>query len=94
MKIYDVIKRPIVTEKTAFQRDANSTYVFEVSLDADKPLIKDSVEKLFEVKVGDVRTVIMPGKYKRFGKHSGKTKRWKKAYVTLKEGNIELFEGV
>lgn len=94
MTIYDVIKKPIVTEKTAFQKEGANTYVFQVANEAQKPLIKESVEKLFKVKVSDVRTTIIPGKYKRFGKSTGRTKRWKKAYVTLSEGNIEFFEGV
>jgi large subunit ribosomal protein L23 len=95
MTIYDVIKKPIVTEKSNLIKEfsANS-YVFEVDRKADKPMIKKSVEKLFSVKVKSVKTLIMPSKRKRFGKEMGKTMRWKKAVVTLIEGKIELFEGV
>ncbi|MCP5463674.1 MAG: 50S ribosomal protein L23 [Deltaproteobacteria bacterium] len=94
MTIYDVIKKPLVTEKSNVLKEANGTYVFEVNAAADKPLIKKSVEELFGVKVKSVQTSIQPGKYKRFGKAAGKTKAVKKAMVTLSEGKIELFEGV
>lgn len=94
MTIYDVIKKPIVTEKGARQKEISNTYVFEVALLADKEIIKESVEKLFKVKVSAVRTAVMPGKDKKFGSSTGRTRRWKKAYVTVKEGNIEFFEGV
>lgn len=93
MSIYEIIKKPIVTEKSSLLKEAN-TYVFEVQTSADKPTIKDSVEKLFNVKVGSVRTLIQRGKLKRFGKGMGRTKAVKKAIVTLTEGKIELFEGV
>lgn len=94
MTIYDVIKKPIVTEKGSRQKELANTYVFEVALAADKALIQKSVEALFKVKVSGVRTNVTPGKDKKFGKATGRTRRWKKAYVTLKEGNIEFFEGV
>lgn len=94
MTIYDVIKSPLVTEKSTFLKETANTYVFKVCAQADKPLIKKSIEQLFDVKVGSVRTAIMPGKFKRFGRDFGKSKRWKKAIVTLTEGKIELFEGV
>lgn len=94
MTIYDVIKKPIITEKGSRQKDLANTYVFEVDLFADKILIQQSVEKLYKVKVSSVRTSITPGKDKKFGRHSGRTRRWKKAYIKLKEGNIEFFEGV
>ncbi len=94
MTIYDVIKKPIVTEKGSRQKEISNTFVFEVALLADKAIIQESVEKLFKVKVSAVRTAVMPGKDKKFGKNTGRTRRWKKAYVTVKEGNIEFFEGV
>lgn len=94
MKIFDVIKKPLVTEKSTFLKDTQNTYVFAVDLRATKPMIKKSVEQLFKVKVNSVRTVVNTGKYKRFGKTTGKTKGWKKAVVALKEGQIQLFEGV
>ncbi len=94
MSIYEIIKKPIVTEKSSLLKEQANTYVFEVQTSADKPTIKDSIEKLFNVKVGSVRTLIQRGKIKRFGKGMGRTKAVKKAIVTLTEGKIELFEGV
>ena len=95
MNMYDVIKRPIVTEKSNLLKEANATYVFEVCKKADKDAIKNCVEKLFNVKVKGVRTVNQHGKVKRFGSRSmGRTSSFKKAYVTLTEGKIDLFEGV
>lgn len=84
--IYDVIKRPIITEKATQLRTEKNTIVLEVAKQATKKEIKDAVEKLFKVKVVDVRTAIIPGKWKRVGRSMGKTSSWKKAYVTLKEG--------
>ena len=92
--IYNVIKKPLVTEKSARLKEVGNAYVFRVDLQADKPLIKRSVEELFGVKVQTVRTSIVPGKVKRYGKGYGKTMRWKRAVVTLKEGQIQIFEGV
>lgn len=94
MSIYDVIKKPLVTEKGAQLKEQLNTYVFQVDLRADKTLVKRSVETLFGVKVKNVRTTVMPGKFKKFGSAQGKTMRWKKAVVKLKEGQIQLFEGV
>jgi len=94
MNIYDVIKRPVVTEKSSLLREQNNSYVFEVNKKADKIIIKKSVEELFKVKVKSVNTLIQRGKRKRFGKNIGLSKSWKKAIVTLAEGKIELFEGV
>lgn len=84
--IYDVIKRPIITEKTNTLKENQTTVVFEVAKQATKNEIKDAVEKLFKVKVVDVKTAILPGKWKRIGRSFGRTSSWKKAYVTLKEG--------
>ncbi len=94
MKIYDVIKKPIVTEKSSLLKETSETYVFKVDKKATKDLIKRSVEEAFKVKVKDVRTLIQRGKLKRYGKGHGLTKSWKKAIVTLQEGKIEIFEGV
>lgn len=93
MNVHDVIKRPIVTEKTSLLKE-NNAYVFAVDRRADKSVIKKSVETLFNVRVKSVRTLIQRGKHKRFGKGTGLTRSWKKAVVTLREGKIELFEGV
>lgn len=94
MTIYEVIKTPLVTEKSTLLKESGNTYLFEVDLRADKPLIRRSVEELFKVKVKGIRTSIVPGKVKRFGQAHGRTKPWKKAIVTLSSGKIELFEGV
>jgi large subunit ribosomal protein L23 len=82
-----VIKKPVVTEKSMANQQ-KSVYTFIVSPDATKPEVKQSVEKAFNVKVEEVRTVKVKGKYKRMKNQllQGKRKDWKKAYVTLKEG--------
>ena len=82
-----VIKKPVVTEKSMANQQ-KSVYTFIVAPDATKPEVKHSVEKAFNVKVADVRTVKVKGKYKRMKNQllQGKRKDWKKAYVTLKEG--------
>jgi large subunit ribosomal protein L23 len=83
---YDVIRKPIITEKATMASQANAV-VFEVSIDANKPQIKDAVESLFNVKVKAVNTTITKGKAKRFKGMLGRRKDVKKAYVTLEEGN-------
>ncbi len=93
MIIYDVIKKPLVTEKTATEKDAHNVVAFVVDKDANKIEIKQTVEKLFKVEVTGVKTINVAGKVKRVGKNLGKRSNWKKAYVTLKEGsNIDFFE--
>ena len=93
MIIYDVIKKPLITEKTTVEKDARNVVVFVVHRDANKIEIKDSVEKLFKVEVDAVKTANVAGKVKRVGKNIGKRPNWKKAYVSLKEGsNIDFFE--
>jgi len=93
MIIYDVIKKPLVTEKTATEKDARNIVAFVVNKDANKIEIKQSVERLFKVEVTAVKTINVAGKVKRVGKNLGKRSNWKKAYVTLKEGsNIDFFE--
>lgn len=94
MNIYDVIKKPLVTEKSSVQKEALNTYAFEVNKDATKADVKGAVEGLFDVKVRSVNTLIQRGKIRRFGKGMGRTKAWKKAVVTLADGKIELFDGV
>jgi len=89
LKYYDIIKRPVLTEKSSAFGDAekeNSVYLFEVALKADKGTIKKAIEVLFDVKVKTVNTVIMRGKTKRVGKNVGKKSNWKKAYITLQKG--------
>jgi len=90
----DVIKRPLVTEKSTRQLEENK-YAFMVDVRATKTEIKEAVEKIFKVKVKEVNTLRVPGKTKRMGRFEGKTPEWKKAVVTLEKDNkIPLFEGV
>ena len=84
MNIYEVIKRPIVTEKGVSKKDNERTLCFQVAPDANKTMVKAAVEQLFKVKVADVRTVNNVGKLRRRGKFSGYRSDWKKAYVRLK----------
>lgn len=94
MKLHDVIKRPIVTEKASRGKELGQ-YVFAVDLKASKIDVKRAVETLFKVKVDAVQTLRVHGRMKRVGKSQTMTSDWKKAVVTLKQGNsIELFEGV
>jgi large subunit ribosomal protein L23 len=86
LTMYDVIKRPLVTEKGVTKKDAERTLTFEVHLDATKVQVKQAVEKLFNVKVEDVRTARFDGKLRRRGRFSGYRSDWKKAYVRLREG--------
>ena len=93
MNIYSVIKKPHVTEKTSLGSDTSNTVALVVDKAANKIEIKQAVENLFKVKVADVRTVTVAGKVKRSGKTYGKRSNWKKAYVTLHEGqSIDFFE--
>jgi large subunit ribosomal protein L23 len=90
-----VIKRPLITEKGTRIKDEQNKYLFEVDTNANKLMIKQAVEKLFDVKVIKVNVMNVHGKEKRMGRFSGRRPDWKKAIVTLKEGDqIELFEGV
>ena len=84
--IYDVIKRPIITEKGLTLKEQDRTLCFEVSDNASKTQIQEAVERIFKVKVKQVRTMTVPGKERRRGKYSGYRADWKKAYVTLREG--------
>lgn len=95
MKLTDVIRRPIITEKTTVLREDGRTLVFEVAPDATKVDIRHAVEKLLGSKVDTVRTAIAHGKIKRQGRFSGQRSDWKKAYVKLREGQKipEFLEG-
>ena len=86
LTIYDVIKKPIVTEKAMDVKESLNQVIFAVDTRANKYQIKEAVEKLLEVKVKDVRTMNYKGKVKRFGRTVGKRKDWKKAIVVLEEG--------
>ena len=96
IQFYDIIKKPMMTEKASMYEESGSTvYLFEVALKANKDLIKQAVEALFEVKVKAVNTIIVRGKSKRVGKVLGKRSNWKKAYVTLQEGDsINFVDGM
>ncbi len=86
MKLTDIIRRPLITEKTTLLREAGRTVVFEVAAAATKVDIKRAVEKLLGTKVEGVRTSISHGKFKRQGRFIGQRSDWKKAYVKLREG--------
>jgi len=86
MNVYEVIRRPLVTEKGVEQKDNERTLCFEVALDANKTQVKSAVEKLFKVKVEEVRTASFEGKLRRRGRFAGYRPDWKKAYVRLKKG--------
>jgi large subunit ribosomal protein L23 len=93
MKTTDILKRPIaLTEKASRLREANQV-VFEVARDANKIQIKDAVQKLFNVSVTNVNTLVMRGKDRRMGRGYGKMQNWKKAIVTLKDGETIDFFG-
>jgi len=93
--VHDVIIRPVVTEKSTDQLEKNSAYTFVVANEANKIEIAKAVEELFNVKVREVRTMRYMGKQRRIGKFVGRRSSWKKAVVTLREGEtIEIFEGV
>jgi large subunit ribosomal protein L23 len=95
MKLTEVIRRPLVTEKTTIAREQAPIVAFEVAMDATKVDVKRAVQALFGAKVRSVRTEIMHGKFKRQGRFAGQRSDWKKAWVRLKEGEKvpELFEG-
>jgi large subunit ribosomal protein L23 len=92
--LYDVIRRPLITEKATAQKETQRALCFEVHRDATKPEIKKAVEALFSVKVKGVRVANVHGKVKRQGRFVGRRPDWKKAWVVLKEGEkmIEFFE--
>ncbi len=91
--IYEVIRRPIISEKSTALAELGNRYVFEVSGQANKQEIREAVQRLFNVKVTQVRTMVMHGKTKRVGRFETKRSNWKKAIVTLNEGQkIEFFQ--
>jgi len=96
MRVQDVIRRPLITEKSQIQRDDTNTVAFEVDRRANKIDIKRAVEAQFKVKVAEGRVASMRGKVRRQGRFVGRQPDWKKAYVRLAEGEktIEFFEGV
>jgi large subunit ribosomal protein L23 len=91
----DILRRPRITEKGSLQAEKLPVVVFEVARDANKTEIKNAVQSAFSVEVQEVRTMIVRGKIKRRGRNIGKRPNWKKAIVTLAEGqNIDFFGGV
>ena len=92
--IYDVLKSPILTEKSTAQKETANKVTFEVDRRANKIEIKQAVEKIFKVKVTDVHTMMVRGKVKRYKNLLGKRSDWKKAVVTLKPGEkVPFLEG-
>src|SRR5881394_492726 len=92
--LHDLIVRPVVTEKSSAAYGARKEYAFRVHSDATKPQIKAAIESLFKVSVTAVRTMVMRAKRRTYGRYQGRRPSWKKAIVTLKEGDaIEVFEG-
>lgn len=95
MNQYDIIKKPVITEKTNIQKEENNQLSFEVDKRANRVEITQAIEKIFSVKVAKTRTIHVKGKIKRRGRILGKRKDWKKAIVTLMPGErIDFFEGV
>ncbi len=95
MNEYDIIRGPVVTEKTTLQKELNNQVTLVVDKRANRVEIKNAVEKAFDTKVKQVRTVQVKGKVKRRGRILGKRNDWKKAIVTLMPGQrIDFFEGV
>ena len=95
MKEYDIIRGPVVTEKTTLQKEISNQVTLRVDKRANRVEIKDAVEKAFNAKVKQVRTVQVKGKVKRRGRVIGKRADWKKAIITLMPGQrIDFFEGV
>ncbi len=96
VSVYDILRRPLITEKSNFQNEKLGRYVFEVANDASKTQIKEAIETIFEVKVEKVNTMVMPAKRARkMRRIVNRTSQYKKAVVKLKIGDtIDLFEGV
>jgi large subunit ribosomal protein L23 len=93
MDIREIIKRPLITEKSTLLREKENKYLFEVARTATKGQVKQAIEELFKVTVEDVHTSIIPGKLKRMGAHAGFRPDWKKAIVKVKQGQeIKIVE--
>jgi len=90
----EVVIRPLLTEKSTILKENQNQVLFQVAPDANKVEIRQAVETIFNVKVRDVRTIVMEGKLKRMGKHEGRRPGWKKAIISLQPGHkIDLVEG-
>ncbi len=91
---FSLISKPYITEKVLLLKEDGNKVVFQIRKDTNKIELKNAVESIFNVKVENINTLNVKGKKKRLGKHEGKRADWKKAIVTLKEGDtIEYFEG-
>lgn len=92
---YRILEKPLVTEKSTLMQEQGNRVMFQVRRSANKLQIKEAVQNIFNVTVLDVNTINVKPKSRRFGRHEGQTKAWKKAIVLLKEGDrIDFFEGV
>ncbi|MAX65660.1 MAG: 50S ribosomal protein L23 [Bacteriovoracaceae bacterium] len=95
MHVEQVLIKPLLTEKSSIETENTNRYVFKVQRKANKYQIKDAVEAMFDVKVVDVKTAVLPGKVKRAGRLTKKSSSWKKAYIKIQDGQkLELFQGI
>jgi len=95
MHVEQVLVKPLLTEKASIATENTNRYVFKVQLKANKYQIRTAIESMFDVKVVNVRTAVLPGKVRRSGRGVKKTSSWKKAYVKIQDGQkIELFKGI
>ena len=94
LHVFQVLRRPLITEKNTILQDAQNKYAFEVDARANKAQVKAAVERSFSVSVSDVNVIMVKGKRKRFGRRFTRRPSWKKAVVSLKAGDkIQIFEG-
>lgn len=89
--LHQIIRKPLITEKSNLMKEVDNVVAFEVDINSNKVEIKQAVEKAFDVKVQNIRTIIVAGKVKRMGRNFGKRSNIKKAYITLAEGTIDFF---
>ena len=95
MYLEQVLVKPLLTEKSSVITEDANRYAFKVLRKANKYQVREAVEKMFDVKVVDIKTIVVPGKVKRSGKSLKKTSSWKKAYVKIADGQkLELFKGI
>ncbi len=85
-ELHEILIRPVITEKSVAFMNAENTYVFQVGLKSNKLQVRKAIEAIYGVKVADVRTLIVRGKTKRFGRFEGRRSNWKKAYIKLADG--------
>ena len=95
MYLEQVLVKPLLTEKSSVLTEDTNRYAFKVLRKANKYQVREAIEKMFDVKVVDIKTIVVPGKVKRSGKALKKTSSWKKAYVKIADGQkLELFKGI